>query len=308
MLGKNNETPRWYSWLTFNSVVVLFAVNVIFTQRILRAVHPKFGWSPLMSNVFLAILISVPVIIVNNIVWIVILFFTQNIKVIDVARGFLILGAVWTMLLSVFPILVVGVVGAIPSPTPVEKFGTGRFRFKIILLVFASAILFTGAITRLVSDLQDRPASNPGEVNSTATFYTTGFMLEIIVVITYAVGRIDLRFWIPDGSSGPGDYSKKETDQEELFQDVEVKMRMSIGSSNWEDNGGEKMPVTREEVQQRVESAGLMGRPVDIGDSEILLYAFRVEKSEGGAVQMPQRPPRSSTWYRASRSEEPSVI
>jgi uncharacterized membrane protein len=211
----------------------------MFTQRILRAVHPKFSWNPFISNAFLVILISVPVVIVNKIVFIVISFFTQSEKIINITRRFLLIGAVWTMILSVFPILVVGVATSIPSPTPMEKFGAGRFRSKIIILLFASAIFFTGAITRLVSDLQDHPGNRPGEVNSTKTFYTTGFMLEIIVVIVYAVGRIDLRFWIPDGGSGPGDYSKKDTDQEELFQDIDVEMRMSIATSiktnNWED-------------------------------------------------------------------------
>jgi len=73
----------------------------MFTQRILQAVHPKFGWNPLVSNAFLAILISVPVVIVN-IIFIVVSFFTQNEKTINVTRGFLLLGAVWTMLLSIF--------------------------------------------------------------------------------------------------------------------------------------------------------------------------------------------------------------
>ena len=280
----------------------MFAVNVVFTQRILRAVHPKFGWHPVVSNAFLVIIISVPVVIINNIVFITIFFFTQNKNVGKVAHGFLLLGAVWTMLLSVFPILVIVIATTIPRAPgeKVEKFGSGRLRSKIIILVFASAILFAGAIARIASDIQGRPADAPGKVNSTAVFYTTGFMLEIIVVIGYAVGRVDLRFWIPNGSSGPGDYSKKETDQEELFPDVDVKkMRMSIQSTiataNWEEDASEKPALTWEEIRDRIDNLGLksevVGRPLDIGDSELLLYAFRVKKFDGGVTVLPQRPP-----------------
>lgn len=295
--------------------MVLFAVNVLFTQRIVRAVHPNFGWSKPANTFFLLVLVSVPIIIINNIIFVILLFFTQTEKTINIARGFLLLGAVWTMLLSIFPVIVVGLATTIPSSMPVEKFGAGRFRSKIVLLLFASLTLFVGAITRLLSDLQEHSAENPGEVNSKKTFYTTGFMLEIIVVVVYAVGRVDLRFWIPDGSSGPGDYSKKDTDQEELFQDVDVKMRMSVSSSfdskTWVDNESEKLIASREEIRRAISDLGLksdiVGQPVDFGDSELILYAFRVKK-EGGAVAMPKPPPRSSTWYRASRSGGEEMI
>ncbi|TVY82330.1 hypothetical protein LSUE1_G004594 [Lachnellula suecica] len=301
--------------------VVLYAVNVFFTQRILRAIHPSFGWSAGISSGFLALVVSVPVIIIMNIIFSVLLFYTQVEHLSLIARGFLLFGSCWTTFLSVFPILVVGIATAIPSPTPVEKFGTGRFRAKIILLLFASSVLFTGAVTRLISNIQKNPAVSPGEVNSKTTYYTTGFMLEIMVVIVYAVGRIDLRFWVPNGSSGPGDYTKKETDEqrlfqdkEEIFEDIDVGLAMSMDTSatnNWNQQGrgmSTDSSVTQEQVGRAIRGIGLesevFGQPIDVGESELQLYAVRVKKF-AMATEMPQRSPQSkrqSYMHRQSTS------
>ena len=37
-------------------------------------------------------------------------------------------------------------------------------------------------------------------------FYFMNFGIEILVVYMYAIMRVDLRFWIPNGAKGPGSY------------------------------------------------------------------------------------------------------
>jgi hypothetical protein len=287
-------------------------VNVVFTQRILRAIHPQFGWDPIVSKLFLALLVSVPMIIIWNIISLTVSFFTLNPKTLNTSHHLLFFGGSYNLFLCMLPILVVGLASSIPSPTPVEKFGAGRFRYKVILLLFASFTLSVGTLIRLISAAWVFPIDAPGLVDSKTTFYTTGFMLEIIVVFVYAVARIDLKFHVPDGCTGPGDYSRSsegQEDEENHFQDIDVKMRMSINSQtldaqNFDDGVSINSRASREQVQQAIWdlrlNSEIVGQPIDTGDSGLLLYAFKVKKPDYGYYE-PQRPARTSNWMNAPR-------
>lgn len=219
-------------------VVVLFAVNVVFTQRMIRALNPMLGWNPIFSKFIMAILISVPMIIVWNIINLTVSSFTLNANSIRVTKDLLLFGSCWTLFLSVFPILFIGFFApSNPHGKSIENFGLGSFRAKVMIIISASALLFVGAVVRLIVAAQPHPADAPAPIDSKLVFYLTGFTLEIIVVYLYAISRIDLRFWVPNGSSQPGDYSGAksgyrlpEDDQEALFQEVDFKMRFSSGS------------------------------------------------------------------------------
>jgi len=150
-------------------------------------------------------------------------------------------------------------------------------------------------------------------------------------VILFAAARFDLRFHVPNGCTGPGQYAasvpKKEDDQEALFEDVDVKMRMGYESSiragldgeaveaqgvsvprekRWQEVSVDRKNATRDQVRQAIDdlklNSELVGSPMDAGDSELLVYTFRVRKSSiseetiSGGEDMLKRPPRSSTW------------
>jgi hypothetical protein len=199
------------------------------------------------------------------------------------------------------------------------------------MLVYSSATLFIGAIVRLIAAAQSHPIDDPGQVDTKTIFYFTGFMLEILVVILFAAARFDLRFHIPNGCTGPGQYvPEKEDDKEELFQEVDVKMRMSYGSSiraqdpssngflipaeRWQDIAPDRTNATREQVRQAIHDLKLnhelVGHPIDSGDSELLVYAFRVRKlsgsngsgGSGSPAMAPRKPPRTSAWMGRVRS------
>ena len=89
----------------------------------------------------------------------------------------------------------------------VDKFGQGRFRTKIAILLFSSTILTLGAAFRAGIGYVPRPRANPAWYHSKACFYIFNFMIEIIVVYLYAFMRVDKRFHIPNGVHGPGSYS-----------------------------------------------------------------------------------------------------
>lgn len=302
-------------------MVVLFAVNVLFTQRIIRAMHPNFGWHPIPSTFILVILASVPLIIFWNIINLTVSFFLLNPAKIKIVKDLLLFGSAYTMFLSIFPMIFIAFAAATPTSGKIESFGLGSFQAKVVILLSASAILFVSAIVRLVSNLVVRPKENPAPVDSKAVFYVTGFTLEIIVVIIYAISRVDLRFWVPDGASKPGDYTVKEDDEESFFQDVDVKMRFSMESENsevkrsdrWQDRPVDRTSATSEQVKQVIQdlqlNSQIIGHPIDNGDSEIMVYAFRTRKPlmEGiydeSENRLPPRPPRRNrTWMQRTRN------
>ncbi len=157
-------------------------------------------------------------------------FFVTTASGAKVTKDLLFRGSSWNLWLYLFPIIFISIFGTIPSPSKIENFRIGRFRIKIVMLIYSSVTLFIGAIVRLIAAAQTHPINAPGQVDSKPIFYLTGFFLEILVVILFAAARFGLLFHIPDGCTGPGQYApKKEADEEELFQDVDVKMRLSYG-------------------------------------------------------------------------------
>ncbi|KAM3077193.1 hypothetical protein ACMFMG_003343 [Clarireedia jacksonii] len=299
-LNPNNNSIVLAALIFENAgVVVLFAVNIIFTQRIIRAKHPAVGWDPLVSKLFLIILISVPFIIFWNIISLTTSFFTLNEKSLKTTKNLLLFGSCWTLFLSIFPALWVSLATAIPSPTPVEKFGVGRFRTKCIILILATAALATGSITRLLGALIEKSINQPSHLFSKPVFYTTGFMLEIIVVYSYLFARVDLRFWVPNGATGPGDYTVKvESDQEKLVGNV-IEAKMGVSSVDYEGARSMEDQVRLAVEKLNLETGGnVIGLPVESEDRDIILYAFR--QAENLNDDSPRRPPRSS-WLGKSK-------
>jgi len=274
-------------------VVVLFAVNAFFTQRIIRSIHPKVGWSGPATKLFWAIIISVPSIIVWNIINASLSVFLIKPKQAATIHDLVIFGSCYTLFLCTIPITFLSIVALFPPSSPPERFGKGGLQPKILILVLASAILTIGAVIRLVTTVNTRPIDDPGVLNSKAVFYTTGFMLEIMVVVGYALARIDLRFYVPDGCKGPGDYSRPmatggENDQEKLVEDVDVKMRMSVASSDY--------------GRDFISTDSASGRRLSAGEGEF--PANTAVATYGGGGTPPRRPPRSMRWEGRERGGE----
>ncbi|KZL79171.1 hypothetical protein CI238_09548 [Colletotrichum incanum] len=186
---------------------LMFAVNIFFAQRLVRSIHPKAGWCTAFGQFIFILLISVPVFILLNMISTIVAFFSVgNADRLEVIDDLLKFGSSWNTWLSAFPVLVVSGCLSVPGPKP-EKFGSGSQRVKVALLYLGAFLLITGQSIRLYAVFNKEPPGTTSVVYSKAVFYTTGFMFELLVVALYAILRIDQRFHIPDGSSGPGDYS-----------------------------------------------------------------------------------------------------
>ncbi|KAH8846644.1 hypothetical protein MCOR12_003502 [Pyricularia oryzae] len=194
--------------LQTGGAAVAALLNIFFAQRLLRSMHPKVGWHPAVGPITTFLALSVPAAIIWQITHMFVLFFTS---VEDTNRASIIFkdlegGSAFVLFLVTFPILVTSVVTGWPGPRP-EPFGIGDWRVKKSIIIASGALLSVGAAIRLSALVTPEAPGEHNPIFSRASFYTTQYMLEIFVVALYAAARVDLLFWVPNGSSKPGDYS-----------------------------------------------------------------------------------------------------
>ena len=189
--------------------VVGFVVDLNLAQRILRAVHPDVGWHPALKIAFIIVYTLIPVSVVILVGFATDSYYTLDMSKLMNSRDAELYGATYFAFAAILPVLLLLVVLCIPRQNEIEPFGTGSFRAKVMIVLFGSTTLSLGAWFRCSTDyLTPRPVNHPAPYQSKACFYIFYFSLEILVIYTYLVVRIDKRFYVPDGSQGPGDYSK----------------------------------------------------------------------------------------------------
>lgn len=224
-------------------VILLFIANLFFTQRMVRAYLPAVGWHNLSRFVFRGLVASVVATLVMIIVTVIHSSYSLDPVVQDKDRKVQLVAGTLFAILAFIPIPVVlsAVLvsrsrrsgnktapssvaddSSLPStvddkkqqvsssnPGRPEKFGTGRMRTKVRLLIFTSTILTLGAAFRVATSFMARPANDPAWYHSRACYYCFNFVIEVIVSALYAAVRFDRRFHVPDGSKMAGDYSRK---------------------------------------------------------------------------------------------------
>lgn len=197
-------------------VVILFVINIIFAQRILRASHPSFGWARWLSVAFKLYIGSIVVIIIALIIAVVQSFYTKNKNTLRIDRDIQRFGGTYFAVSAFMPIILVSFRFWGPR-RPTENFGAGRFNTKIFILLCSSTLLTLGAAFRAGISYMPRPIANPAWYHSKTCFYLFNFTIDWIVVALYVVLRVDRRFIVPNDAHGPGDYSgthmgEKQTD------------------------------------------------------------------------------------------------
>lgn len=190
-------------------VVLLFIVNLIFAQRIMRASHPEFAWTKWFSIAFKMSYASIVVMLIALITCTLQSFYTLSRNTRRIDRDVQLVGGTYFAFAAFLPILLMAINYLLPRPnTRVDKFGTGRFRSKVFIVLFVAFILTLGAAFRAGIAYVPRPANDPAWYHSKACFYIFNFSIDIIVVYIYAAVRVDKRFHVPNGAHGPGSYAQ----------------------------------------------------------------------------------------------------
>jgi hypothetical protein len=206
-------------------VVLIFVMNLLWAQRIVRALHPRIGWHPIFTNLVKMLIVLIILTLVIVITSTVQSFYTLRPRTRKIDRDLQIYGTFFLAIISFLPIPIVllsfihgsrpksrdqtpedgfTVIFGLQRTTPPDKFGHGRLRTKAFVLLTGSTLLCLGASYRCATLwLPPVPRSQPlPPYFHKACFYVFNFGIEIFVVCFYAFMRVDLRFHVPDGSRG----------------------------------------------------------------------------------------------------------
>ncbi|PGH08078.1 hypothetical protein AJ79_06078 [Helicocarpus griseus UAMH5409] len=197
-------------------VLILFILNLLYTQRILRAMHPRIGWTRPLSYSFKALFVVIILTLVMVIVGTVQSFYTldPDIRLID--RNLQWYGMSYLTAFSFLPIPILAFVLLYPRRQPIDNFGYGSLRAKILIVATASVLLCLGASFRAgTSFMPARQANNPAWYHHRACFYIFNFGIEATVVFLYLFTRVDLRLHVPNGSSKVRNYASNNEKEED---------------------------------------------------------------------------------------------
>ncbi|AEO64744.1 0cabb335-aec9-46b9-9c20-8ff1c89cb31a [Thermothielavioides terrestris] len=195
--------------LTNAGVLILFIVNLVLALRVVRATHPAAGWSRVAWWGFRGLVATVVAVLVMVVTCSVHSVFTLDARARRMERDVLLFAGVYMTFIALLPAIAVVLAVVLPrrGAYPAEKFGSGSMAAKMVLLAFTSTLLAVGAGFRAAVNFAAKPVNQPQWYHSRPAFYCFIFAIEIVVVYTYLFTRFDKRFYVPPGSSAPGDYS-----------------------------------------------------------------------------------------------------
>jgi hypothetical protein len=183
-------------------VLLLFILNLLYAQRMFRAVYPVPGWSRILSWMFKALYVLVVVTIIMVITSVVQSSYTLNSNTLRIDRDILIYGQTYFAIVSFLPIPLVLLVLLSPNRKQIQQVGSGSWVAKVFIVGLVSSLLCLGASFRAATSwMPPRPVTEPAWYHSKACFYVFNFTIDILVVAIFFVGRVDQRFWVPNGSS-----------------------------------------------------------------------------------------------------------
>ncbi|KAK4142696.1 uncharacterized protein C8A04DRAFT_12987, partial [Dichotomopilus funicola] len=223
--------------MTAAGVLILFIVNLVLTRRVVRGLHPGLGWHRAVTNGFKVLLATVIGMLIMVVICSVHSVFTLDVGARTKERQVTLFASVYLTVMAVTPAVVAPLAYLIPNRGarhPAEGFGKGSMGGKVALLTCASLLLALGAGFRAGTNFAAKPIGQEQWYHSKPAFYCFNFVVEILVVYSYAIFRFDRRFRVPDGSAAPGHYSNGGPEVEE-GEEVAHELR-NKGTSSGDDS------------------------------------------------------------------------
>ena len=217
-------------------VLLLFVLNLLYAQRMMRAAFPAFGWSRPVLVAFKGLYMLVVISIVMLITVVVQSSYTLNANTHRIDRDIQLYGVTYFAIVSFLPLPIVSLVLLLADEKKVAPFGSGSWRSKGLIVFVAGTLLCLGASYRAgTSWMPPRPIYDPPAYMHKACFYIFNFGLDLSVVIIFLFGRVDQRFHVPNGSSKVrhyrGDEGAEKNDSVEPVQQDQAEKDVESGSS-----------------------------------------------------------------------------
>jgi hypothetical protein len=197
-------------------VPLLFILNLVFAQRLLRAMHPDMGWHSITNRLFQAYYVLVALSLISVITCFIQSLYTLDTHTRQVDRGFTLYGATFFLVAALFPVPFVlanyftldaqGKKAAIQTKgedlenveSPQRPRMAGSVANGARVVVVGALLLTFGAGFRTgVAYSPARPANAPAWFHSKACFYVFNFVTELCVIYLYAAARVDRTFYVP---------------------------------------------------------------------------------------------------------------
>lgn len=182
-------------------ILIVYIVNLLFAQRILRARRPEIGWNTGLRILFKIAYGLIGAALILIIVMTVYSFYTLDPAIHSYALWMQRGAILYLFLVALSPLIILAVAFILP-PTSDETFGKHSLRTKGLILLAGACLCTTIAGFKVGTTWSDpRASTNPAWYDSKAAFYIFNFTLEIILLCIYIPGRIDHKFHVPNGSS-----------------------------------------------------------------------------------------------------------
>jgi hypothetical protein len=190
-------------------ILLMYIINLILAQRILRAKHPHVGWHPVLRvgcKILYALIIGALVMVITATV---VSMYTLNMHTRSQCRDVQLAAMTYLLAFTCLAPLHVLVAFLLPQSQQEERFGQGTMRSKAAIVTLSSVLcIIVAGFKTGVNWSPARPLNHPAWYHSKASFYVFNFVLEIFILSLLTFSRIDRRFHIPNGSTRPGDYSR----------------------------------------------------------------------------------------------------
>ncbi|CVL08484.1 uncharacterized protein FMAN_16260 [Fusarium mangiferae] len=189
-------------------ILLIYIINVILSQRVLRAKQPLIGWHPILRVGTKISYSLIPGVLVMVITSTVVQLYSESPDIRSSCRDVQLAAVTYLLFFTCIPILHVAGAISLPRRNDGETFGEGSMRAKVLIVTLSSCMCITIAGFKAGAYwAHPRLLSNPAWYHSKSCFYVFNFMLEVIILCLLTFSRIDKRFYIPNGSTKHGDYS-----------------------------------------------------------------------------------------------------
>lgn len=190
-------------------VLLVYIINLILAQRILRAKQPHLGWHPVMRMAYKILYAALAATLIMVIASIVITDYTLDARTRLICRDVQVAAITFLFFFTCLPIIHIATALLMSRSKAEETFGVGSTKGKIIVLGLSAGLCILDAGFKTGTTWSPpRPLADPAWYESKACFYVFAFCLEILMLSTLTFGRIDRRFWVPDGCRKAGDYTR----------------------------------------------------------------------------------------------------
>lgn len=204
-------------------VLIVYLVNLVFAQRVFRAMHKRVGWNTVFSWTFKALYACIVALLILVVTTVILQFYTLDHHIREIClycqRG----ASIFLLAIACAPLFILFIGFVLPRDKDAEEsFGHGILEHKAILLSLATILATIIAGFRAGTSWEPpRPVTDPAWYDSKASFYNFGFVLEVLILTLFVFGRVDKRFHVPNGSSKRKTYMAQAEDTLEKRESLE---------------------------------------------------------------------------------------